>query len=428
MIGRIQTAWGRALIVCLVLCPYLCNDTASPAASAAIRKPRGIYAVNGMDEILAGKASDFDALLSNPAVSGLTVRLFWSDLQPAKAQYDFSRLEEAFTIASSKNKTIQLMLLPGFGTPRWVLDELPSCDGFLSTNGPISSEAAKCGKATFEISEGRYKGQKRELPLPWNATYKGYWRTFLREFAARFGQRDTLVSISVAGPTAISDEMILPHTGAGELKRWERLLRAFYRDPSYQRSTKAFVEEWKAAIDDYGRIFSNVTLVLTYAQGFPFNFPANTAQGELASYFSSHPLGTNSKATQTSGLKACRAEGLGLRNLKQLSADATLSPRVLAGAQFGTSFSRFPQREGCPGSCDGTAPACRSITPDEALSNALAVYFDGTPAGHFFGAADGAAPLNYLQIYAEDIRYANAHPSIQAKLMEVSKRLLGLAE
>jgi hypothetical protein len=33
----------------------------------------------------------------------------------------------------------------------------------------------------------------------------------------------------------------------------------------------AFVEEWKAEIDDYGRIFTNVTLALTLAAGLPFN-------------------------------------------------------------------------------------------------------------------------------------------------------------
>src|ERR1017187_6687973 len=98
--------------------------------------------------------------------------------------------------------------------------------------------------------------------------------------------------------------------------------------------------------------------IRTAKMEIPVNFPANTAQGKLASYFSGHLLGTNSKATQTSGLKACRPEGEGLRNLKRLSTDATLSPRVLAGAPFGTSFSRFPHREGCPANCDGNAPAC----------------------------------------------------------------------
>jgi hypothetical protein len=79
------------------------------------------------------------------------------------------------------------------------------------------------------------------------------------------------VSIAVAGPTSQSKEIIMPHNGPDETEKWARLLEAFYRDPSYHRSNKAFVEEWKAAIGDYGRIFSNITLALTLAAGLPFN-------------------------------------------------------------------------------------------------------------------------------------------------------------
>src|ERR1700722_10753402 len=107
------------------------------------RKPRGIYAVVALDETPGAAPPDLPALLGNPAVSGLTVRVFWSTLQPAKDRYDWSKLEEAFAAASSKNKTVQLIILPGFGTPRWVMDELPTCDPYLSSTGP----GAPCGKA-----------------------------------------------------------------------------------------------------------------------------------------------------------------------------------------------------------------------------------------------------------------------------------------
>ena len=196
-----------------------------------IRRPRGIYAV--VAETRGNKAADFDALLSNPAVSGLAIRTFWSTLQPEKSRYDFSSLEAAFAAAAAKHKTVQLILVPGFGTPSWVLDELSSCDDVPSAAGEpakgrrggraaargqpspsthTESAHAPCGKATFEVSEGRANGEKQALPLPWNPTYKRYWKAFLTAVAARFGTNDAFVSIAVAGPTAESVEIILPRS------------------------------------------------------------------------------------------------------------------------------------------------------------------------------------------------------------------------
>ncbi len=73
---------------------------------------------------------------------------------------------------------------------------------------------------------------------------------------------------------------------------------------------------------------------------------------------------------------------------------------------------------------DPSSPTCQSFTPEQALSNVLAVFFAGTPNGHFFGSQDGTAPIHYLQIYQGDILYANDHPTVQAKLLEASKRIL----
>ncbi len=144
--------------------------------------------------------ADLDALVNNPAVSGLAIRMFWSSLQPAKDRYDFSQLDAAFASAAAVHKTVQLILVPGFGTPAWVLSELSSCDDLLSApadrrrpaevasgghaakagggragkasgrraessdrcaqRAAVSGEAPSCGKATFDVSEGR--GPRRE--------------------------------------------------------------------------------------------------------------------------------------------------------------------------------------------------------------------------------------------------------------------------
>ena len=441
--------------------PKQARSSPAPDYPSSIRRPRGIYAVVVLDTSRGSSPADLDALVSNPAVSGLAIRMFWSSLQPAKDRYDFSRLEAAVASAAAAHKTIQFILVPGFGTPAWVLSEMSSCDDLLTappegggregkragraaTGGAgeggrkgrhaggastqsdghevaASTGAASCGKVTFEVSEGRAHGEKQELPLPWSPVYKRYWKAFLTEVGARFGTRETLVSIAVAGPTAQSVEIIVPRAG-DQLERWAQLLELFYRNPSYHRSDKAFVDEWDAAVGVYGEVFRNITLVLTRGSGL-LNFTrgqGSAAQATIVSSFAAHPVGANAKATQTSGMKACRETEAGIKGVKELS----LSAPVLAGAQFDTSFSQKPAAEGCKASCDKEAAVCQSVTPAQALSNVLSVYFDGTPDGDLYGATKGAARMNYLQVYEKDIRFAATQPAIQATLEQVSRRLL----
>jgi hypothetical protein len=112
-----------------------------------------------------------------------------------------------------------------------------------------------------------------------------------------------------------------------------------------------------------------------------------------------------------------------MQPVKEMAADTGINPRILAGGQLATGFSRPPAREGCP-SYETSPMACQTITPDQALDNVLAVFFADTPYGHFFGARDGMAPVHYLQIFLGDILYANDHPSVQARLLEASRLLL----
>jgi hypothetical protein len=142
---------------------------------------------------------------------------------------------------------------------------------------------------------------------------------------------------------------------------------------------------------------------------------------EIAAYFARQPAGSNAKATQNNGITA--AHPLTMRPVKEMSADTTFYPRILGGGEFATGFARNPAREGCKID-DPSSPACQSTTPQQALANVLAIFFAGTPYGHFYGSQDGRAPVQYLQIYQDDIVYANEHPTVQAMLMEASKRIL----
>jgi hypothetical protein len=504
----------------LVLAPPL-------LAQSVPRRPQGIYAVVNIEEnVKKEQAANpsirpaelkayfvklYQDLLGNAALSGLALWVNWNALNPnptsAANPYDWTYLEDAFNQASAWNgrnptkapKTIQLVPLPGFQTPSWLLAQIPSCDGLFRS--PVETPPSTCGKVTFAgFVEGR---GVRELPMAWNPLYKSAWRTFLTALAARYLSNPAFVSISVAGPTASSEEMILPDNAntppqgqfGGLLPNamWLRLLAFHYPGrPAYQRSDQAFIDEWEAAIDMYGEIFSGVTLIATTGSGLPnlaargFTVPSNfspacphpnmdcAAETTILSYFARPTVGgTNAKAVQQDGTEAARVSlgrfNLGIDGIKLLSRSTAqlIAPaaQVLGGSQLNSSFSNFTLTEGCtsrfpprpvdrPAACSipstctiqmcipvacipqaclapgvtqadlasfnilGNVPKKDLISPEQAEYNVLKVYFDGTPVASSFGGTAGAAPLNYLQIYAADFLYAETHIRAPEQVVE----------
>jgi hypothetical protein len=488
-------------------------------AKPSPRTPIGIYAVVPVDkEIAALKKGDpnitaaqlygyfgeqYTGLLANPAVSGLALQIHWDTLNPYPPSdypnaYYWDLVDLAFAEAEDWNlqhpdrtpKTIQLILDPGFQSPQWVLDQIPSCDGLFDIGVTALST---CGEVTFfgysEPTDGNV------LPLPWNAVYKNAWQAFLAQVAARY---PSLVSIAVDGPSAASAEITTASNAdasnpqkqfsGGNISpngMWLQLLEFHYPFFAYQGTDQAFIDEWDAAIDMYGKTFSGVTLVATMGEKLPdFNndlFPIPTgfsedckdatmscaAETTILAYFAEPTSGgaTDAKATQTSSFTAShRNLSLGIKSVKQLSQRTAQLPapsaQILGGIQFDQSFAAYPVNEGCTmafppdssevpspslpgctkedakkkpnsavpavcvptvcfagferptlptGTTFGQIPAKDLIPPEQALYNLLNIYFDGTPAASSFGGTPGSTPLNYVQIYAEDIVYATDH-------------------
>ncbi|MGA7192785.1 MAG: hypothetical protein WBW94_04075 [Anaerolineales bacterium] len=439
------------------------SATTNPSAiQSGPRRPRGIYAVVRVEEYIKQfqktNSSNLDAqfnslyqsLLSNPAIAGITLQVQWDTLNPnppsSANAYDWSSVDDAFTQATA-GKTVQLIVTPGFNSPQWVMNQIPSCDGLFQS--PAQTPPRNCGKATFI---GFTEGGGGVLPLPWNPFYKSAWQTFLMALAARYGSNPAFVSIAVAGPTAASAEMIMPNdnnstnpqtqfgTAISPTNMWLKLLAFHYSGmAAYQNSDQAFIDEWNSAIDIYGKIFNNVTLVATTGSGLPklsrtgFTIPTAfngdcknpdmdcAAETTILSHFvDSTVAGNDAKATQTSGMEASRVNGLNLgvvsvKLLSQRTAQLkTPSAQILGGAQFNTSFSNDAVAEGCA-TKDGCA---NGISPEQAEYSVLNVFFDGTAVASSFGGTTSNAPLNYLQIYAPDIQYATAHINDPAQVIK----------
>jgi hypothetical protein len=376
---------------------------------------------------------------------------------------------EQYNLSNPTNppKTIQLGLIPGFDTPQWVLNNVSNCDPIF-TNGVVDTNAVptNCGCATFLSGEGPNVVYKNKpLPLPWNPFYTNAYAAFVQCVAQRYGANPLLVSVAVAGPTSDSTEMILPNEKNNPTNYWKwNPLFSLTFPTNYQNSDQAFIEAWERAIDVYGQAFSNVTLAVTTGNGLPnftnsdgmpytnnytippgFAWPpgsvnpkdladimdASAESTVLAYFLDPRHGGNNAKAVQENGMTAMEISrphlilgggDLGSYDVKWLagsspSGSATLPgttnviSRVLGGLQFDTSFSKDPQYEGCNMTDGCTNAGDPMISPEQAFYNALQVYFDGTSVGASYGTNDssGAFPLNYVQIYSEDIIYANTN-------------------
>ncbi len=493
----------------------------------APRSPRGIYAVVDTENLinLQQQANPsvttaqlyayfngiYSDLLGNPAVAGLTLQVHWDRLNPnappAANAYDWTLVDEAFAQAAAWDaqnpaqppKTIQIIATAGFQSPQWMLAQIPSCDGLFQS--PVQTPPSNCGTVIFMGYTEAHDGNV--FPLPWNPFYKSAWRTFLTAFAARYGSNPAFVSIAVAGPTAASAEIILPGNddannpqtqfSGGPISpdnMWLQLFAFHYPGmAAYQGTDQAFIDEWDAAIDMFGEVFSGVTLVATLddkmpsfgnnTQPIPAGFSGDCSASSttcatvttILSHFVEPSVGgANAKATQTSSFTASNANiSLGIHSVKQLSQmTAQLPPpsaQILAGIQVDKSFADFVVNIGCtaafppdssdtpigctlPATC--TDPSCvpvacipqaclaRGVTtaalasykifpnvpttdllaPEQALYNLLNIYFDGSPAASSFGGTQGTVPLNYLQLYSQDIQYASANINAPAQVTE----------
>ena len=240
---------------------------------------------------------------------------------------------------------------------------------------------------------------------------------------------------------------------------WNTLIANAYGTASpYDNNDGAFIEEWDRAIDLFGSVFSGITLSLTTtndslpafpqpvlpyissvfipAAGFesdcdddsgtdPDDAMACAAVTQVLYYFTTSGVGGNNvKATQENGLTSWNQESdLGPDGIKWLAAStATSASPVIGGLQFGKSFSSLApqgknstdmQLEGCP----IYPKKCEGMTPSLAFYNVMSDgFFPGTRVAPTFGDSQMVdvnnfnytdAPMNFLQIYSDDILYAN---------------------
>ncbi len=218
------------------------------------------------------------------------------------------------------------------------------------------------------------------------------------------------------------------------------------KQPAYQNSDQAFIDEWDNAIDMYGQVFSGLTLIVlpaggggkgggfpNFSQDFPPPPPGDKLYSDgdcsapdmscaattmIVTHFIDPAVGgKNAKATQTSGLRAYNPKAdLGMPGVKLLSAmTMSLGPsaQILGGEQYDHPFSTDATFMGCL-----TRQCTDAISPEQAEYNVLKAFFDGTAAASAFGGTSGSSPLNFLQDSYQDVQYATAHSKAPVQIVQ----------
>ena len=261
--SRLATEGQCVIAVELVYSLKLLNHVHSPALPSV---PTGLVQLisndddSGQEKSLAELTPDLNSIsgASFSEFSGVAFQIDWRDIEPDKfvngqpiPTADSEGLERIQTVlddAQSAGKWVQLLIIPGFFSPKWVLK-------------PFSKPSDK-----FPIQYGQDSGDPGQtgppmpLPIPWNAKYQDEWFELLKVISVEFGSNSAFRMIAAAGPTSVSDEMTEPDNQADNMK-WKR--------DGY--TPNLYVHAWQKTFHTYKVDFPNQYVSLSHGNDVCFH-------------------------------------------------------------------------------------------------------------------------------------------------------------
>jgi hypothetical protein len=141
--------------------------------------------VKGIYLLLKSNEYPQDVILNKSFISGISVRVHWSDLEPLPEEFKWDYLDMIFNIARKSGKKVFLRILGGYWSPEWIYDK---------------------GVQKIQIE---YKGQNIIFPVVWDQIYLKCWDKLIKALGQRYADRKELVLVHLSGPTVFSAEPIL---------------------------------------------------------------------------------------------------------------------------------------------------------------------------------------------------------------------------
>ncbi len=221
------------------------NKNSAPSGRISIfSNIDGVYALGtGNTE---DKDLNSDAILNNPNIDGLSIRLHWDQIEPSEGNYDWSVFDDLIAKAKAAGKKAMLRVTAGAYTPGWVY-----------------AAGAQKVTATDQNSYHSTYGQQMTMPVPWDNVYLQKWTEFIKAFGERYRNDSSVVAIQMTGPSDAA-EMYLGGAGVDNNKTlWS----------SYGWSPDKLVNAWKETIDAYAAAFPGKQLIIDISNPVTFDNP-----------------------------------------------------------------------------------------------------------------------------------------------------------
>jgi len=160
-------------------------------------RPKGVFALINHGEAPA------EEIWKNPCIDGVRISMHWKQLNREKDEYNWNKLDRMFAKADTFGKRIHLVVIPGFESPKWVLDEVDTMS--FRRNFPGDPKKTE------------------PLPIPWRAKYLNRRFAFVDTLGKRYGSRPELSLIAITGPNSQNGEVVLPRHSS-DIAKWRMIL------------------------------------------------------------------------------------------------------------------------------------------------------------------------------------------------------------
>jgi len=180
-------------------------------------------------------------------ITGVAMRQYWKNIQPAAGVYDWSLFDETVEKARQHNKKVKLFVLFGSGVPEWV-----GCRFVIGSDDSIHDAAGA------------------RTPVPWDEKLLEAQTNFIRAFAERYRTEPHVSFLHIAGPSARWAELVLPHN--------------LQQQPDY--SNQKIWGAWKTILDTWVEVRGNKRNSLSVSASPPYY---TTLGDEIITYAAGKP-------------------------------------------------------------------------------------------------------------------------------------------
>lgn len=253
-------AFLRAQLFCVIFAAVVGAGAEESADASGVRADAEFWGVftqtTGVRDLDVEYGEIRTILEKNPHISGIVIRVRWSQLNPAEGEFVFDKLERLIALIADHRCKVVLSVFPGAGTPKWVFEK----------GTPRFTEINR-NRGFFQF------GQEMNCPVPWDPTYMAAWERMVAELGRRYDRDARVFAVGVFGHNYREIEMYMPN-GEATMKRW---VEEFGWTPAKVEAN------WKHWIDFFGEQFPTQRFVLVLSDLYR-DPETNKVRDELARY------------------------------------------------------------------------------------------------------------------------------------------------